>query len=162
MALHAQISFLASGRLNTLASKPNAHAAVRVWFRSFMVQKEQWYTSWGPKKLIFLIRDKDDAAMAGASAESCRFLVLRGPRVRLGSVPYTCNRLRRLRGRFQRKIHISKVLCALLFWTMICQRFRSRALWRAPSAGACGVGDYPTPDLSQRESGSRSAPEKSK
>ena len=39
--------------------------------------------------------------------------------------------------------------------------FRSRALWRAPRNGACGVGDYPTPDLSRRESGSRSAPEKS-
>ena len=104
MALHAQISFLASGRLNTLASKPNAHAAVRVWFRSFMVQKEQWYTSWGPKKLIFLIRDKDDAAMAGASVESCQFVVLRSPRGRLGSSRDMCNRLRRMRGRFQQWI----------------------------------------------------------
>ena len=24
---------------------------------------------------------------------------------------------------------MSKVLCALLLWTMICQRFRSRELW---------------------------------
>ena len=122
MALQAQISFLASGRLNTLASKPNAHAAVRVCFRSFMVRKEQWYTSWGPKKLIFLIRDKDDAAMAGASVESCQFVVLRSPRGRLGSSRDMCNRLRRMRGRFHRCIHISKVLCALLLWTMICQR----------------------------------------
>ena len=44
---------------------------------------------------------------------------------------------------------------------MICQRFRSRALWRAPRIGACGVGDYPTPDLSRSKPGSRSAPEKS-
>ena len=44
---------------------------------------------------------------------------------------------------------------------MICQRFRSRALWRAPSTTACGVGDYPTPDLSRRESASRSTSEKS-
>ena len=43
-----------------------------------------------------------------------------------------------------------------------CQGFGSRALWGAPSTGACGVGDYPTPDLSRRESRSRSAPEKSK
>ena len=26
---------------------------------------------------------------------------------------------------------------------MIPQSFGSRALWRAPSTGACGVGDYP-------------------
>ena len=53
------------------------------------------------------------------------------------------------------------VLCAIPLLAMICQRFRSRALWGAPSTGACGVGDYPTPDLSRRESGSRSACEKS-
>jgi len=41
-----------------------------------MVQSDQWNTSWGPKKLIFLIREIDDAAMAGASVESCRFVVL--------------------------------------------------------------------------------------
>ncbi len=45
---------------------------------------------------------------------------------------------------------------------MICQRFESRALSRAPRTGACGVGDYPTPDLSRRESRSRSTSEKSK
>jgi len=45
---------------------------------------------------------------------------------------------------------------------MICQRFRSRALWRAPRTGACGVGDYPTPDLSRSKSEGRSASEKSK
>ena len=42
-------------------------------------------TYWGPKKLIFLIRDIDDATMAAAPAESCRFVVLRSPRGRLGS-----------------------------------------------------------------------------
>ena len=54
------------------------------------------------------------------------------------------------------------VLCAIPLLAMILQRFRSRALWGAPSTGACGVGDYPTPDPSQRTSESRSAPEKSK
>ena len=39
--------------------------------------------------------------------------------------------------------------------------FGSRALWGAPRTGACGLGDYPTPDLSQREPVSRSAPTKS-
>ena len=31
-----------------------------------------------------------------------------------------------------------KVLCALLLWTMICQRFRSRALWGGPRAVPSG------------------------
>ncbi len=56
----------------------------------------------GEKTHIFLIRDTDDAAMVGASVESCRFVVLRSPRGRLGSVLYTCKRLRRMRGRFHR------------------------------------------------------------
>ena len=45
---------------------------------------------------------------------------------------------------------------------MICQSFQSRALWGAPRIGACGLGDHPTSDLSQRESASRSTSEKSK
>ena len=55
--------------------------------------------------------------------------------------------------------------CAVAFGllaTMIPRSFGSRALWRAPSTGACGLGDYPTPDLSLRESASRSASTKSK
>ena len=126
-----------------------------------MVQREQWDTSWGPKKFIFLICDVDDAAMAGASMETCQFVVLRSPWGRLGSLLDVRKRLHRTRGGFHRCIHISKVLCALLLWTMIPQSFGSRALWGAPSTGACGVGDYPTPDLSRRESRSRSASEKS-
>ena len=55
----------------------------------------------GGKKIIFLIRDIDDPAMAAASVESCRFVVLRSPWGRLGSVLYTCNRLQRMRGRFR-------------------------------------------------------------
>ena len=43
----------------------------------------------GAKKNNFLIRNIDDATMAGASVESCRFVVLRSPRRRLGSVKYT-------------------------------------------------------------------------
>ena len=53
-------------------------------------------------------------------------------------------------------------VCALLLWTMICQGFRSGALWGAPSTAACGLGDRPTPDLSRRKSRSRSTYEKSK
>ena len=39
---------------------------------------------------------------SAASMESCRFVVLRSPRDRLGSSRDMCNRLRRMRGRFQR------------------------------------------------------------
>jgi hypothetical protein len=66
-----------------------------------MVQRDQWDTYWGAKKRIFLIRDIDGPAMTAAPAESCRFVVLRSPWGRLGSVLYTCNRLQRMRGRFR-------------------------------------------------------------
>ena len=100
--------------------------------------------------------------MAGASVETCQFVVLRSPWGRLGSLLDVRKRLHRTRGGFHRCIHISKVLCALLLWTMICQSFRCRARRRAPRTGACGLGDYPTIDLSQRGPKSRTAPEKSK
>ena len=83
------------------------HAVVRVSFRSLMVQRDQWDTYWGPKKIIFLIREIDDAAMAAASMESCRFVVLRCPGGRLGSVVDVRNRRRRVCGRFHRWIQIS-------------------------------------------------------
>ena len=57
----------------------------------------------GRKKLIFLIRDIDDAAMAAASVESCQFVVPGSPRGRLGSVLDVGKRLRR---RFQSKLHL--------------------------------------------------------
>ena len=46
-----------------------------------MVQRDQWDKYWGAKKLIFLIREIDDAAMAGASVETCQSVVLRSPEV---------------------------------------------------------------------------------
>jgi len=48
------------------------------------------------------MRDIDAAAMAGASVESCRFVVLRSPGSCFWSVRDMCNRLRRMRGRFHR------------------------------------------------------------
>ena len=104
---------------DTLVSKWMRHAVVCVPFRMILVQREQWGTSWGSKKLFFLIRDIDGPATTGASVESCRFVVLRSPRRRLGSVKDMCNRLRRMRGRSHRCIHISKVLCAPALWTMV-------------------------------------------
>ena len=61
----------------------------------------------GSKKINFLIREIDDATMAGASVESCRFVVLGSPGGRLGSGLDVCNCLHRMRGRFHRWIHIS-------------------------------------------------------
>jgi hypothetical protein len=77
-----------------------------------MVQRDQWDTYWGPKKINFLIRDIDDATMAGASAESCRFVVLWSPGGRLGSIQDVGNRLRRMRGRFHRQIHMATLTIA--------------------------------------------------
>jgi hypothetical protein len=85
------------------------HAAIRVPFGSPMVRRDQWDTYWGPKKIIFLIRDIDDPAMTGASVESCQFVVLRSPWGRLGSIVYTCKRLRRVSGRFPLEIHLPKM-----------------------------------------------------
>ena len=71
-----------------------------------MVQRDQYDGSWGAKKIFFLIRDIDDATMAGASVESCQFVVLRSPRGRLGSELDMGSRLRRMRGRFDQWIQI--------------------------------------------------------
>ena len=49
-----------------------------------MVQRDQWGTYWGAKKLIFLIREIDDPTRAAAPVEFCQFVVLRSPRGRLG------------------------------------------------------------------------------
>ena len=92
--------------------------------------------------------------------ESCQSLQKRSPWGRLGSVGYTCKRLHRIRGRLQ---HISaKSLSSAAHKTMnyLANGFQSSR--RAPRIGACGVGDYPTPDLSRRESEGRSASKKSK
>ena len=83
----------------------------------------------GQEKLIFLIRDIDGRTMTAAPVESCQFVVLRSPWGRLGSLLDVRERLHRTRGGFHRCIHMSKVLCALLLWTMIPQSFQSRALW---------------------------------
>ena len=127
-----------------------------------MVQRDQCGTYRGAKKIIFLIRDIDGPAMTGASVESCRFVVLRSPGVRLGTVLDVGNRLRRMRGRFDRWIHISTGPQPLIGLEHKSANFSIQSSLGAPSAGACGPGDYPTSDLSQRASASRSTSEKSK
>ena len=114
------------------------------------------------KKINFWCRDTDDPTMAAAPAESCRFVALRSPWSRSGSVLVTCNRLRRRRRRFHQGIHISNLHGSARTCSTSPQSFGSRALWRASSVAVCGLGDYPTSDLSRRASKGRSAPKKSK
>ena len=61
----------------------------------------------GGEKIIFLIRDIDGPAMAAARWNPVKIVAPRSPWGRLGSVLDACNRLRRMRGRFHRWIHIS-------------------------------------------------------
>ena len=70
-----------------------------------MVQRDQWDTYWAPK--IVSRRGGGRGHRAAAPVYSCQSLPKRSPWGRLGSVLYTCNRLRRMRGRFDRWIHIS-------------------------------------------------------
>ena len=97
-------------------------------------------------------------SMAAAPVESCQFVVLRSPWGRLGSVLYTCNRLHRIRRRFEQ------------FWSISLsspQRNSNCLSWFASGAlggridGVCGTGDDPLPDLPREASRSRSVPEKS-
>ena len=64
--------------------------------------------------------------MAAAAVESCQSLRNRSPWGRLGSVLYTCNRLRRMRRRFNHfwSISLSRPLALAIFRP----RFASRAL----------------------------------
>ena len=70
--------------------------------------------------------------MAGASMETCQFVVLRSPWGRLGSLLDVRKRLHRTRGGFHRCIHISKVLCALFLWAMICQKISIQSSLESP------------------------------
>ena len=78
------------------------YRSVRSW------SKEINRTLTGGRKINFFnSRSRALRSMAAAPVESCRSTAQRSPWGRLGSVLYTCNRLRRLRGRFDRWIHIS-------------------------------------------------------
>ena len=116
----------------------------------------------GAEKNNFLIRDIDDAPMAAASMESSQFLVLRSPGGRLGSVLHVRNRLRRMRGRFDQWIQISTGPLRSTALDHDPPKFSIQSSRGAPRTDARALGDCPTSDLTQRESGSRSASEKSK
>ena len=80
----------------------------------------------GAKKINFLIRDIDDATTAATPVESCQSPPKRCPWGRLGSVLYTCKRLRRIRRRFKHfwSISLSSPQRNSSFWPL----FASRAL----------------------------------
>ena len=92
---------IGGGGRNATSMQPFLSRLVRYW------SKETNGTLTGGRKRIFLIRDIDDATRAGASVESCRFVVPEVSWSRLGSVLVACKRLRRTRGRSHRWIHIS-------------------------------------------------------
>jgi len=92
-------------------------------YLSLMVQREQWDTYWWRKKLIFLIREIDDATIAGASVESCQFVTRRSLGGRSESSLDTCNRLRRVRRRFQCKIHLPRSFALYLYWPWFAKDF---------------------------------------
>ena len=114
----------------------------------------------GAEKIFCLIRDIDGPAMTAASVESSQSAAHRSPWGRLGSVLYTCNRLRRIRRRFNDfwSISLSKPLGLAIFRLRFASR-ASRALG-CRIDGVCGTGDYPLPDLARETSRARSAPEK--
>ena len=74
----------------------------------------------GAKKIFFFIRDIDDPAMTAASVESCRLAAQKPSGSRFGSVLHMCNRLRRLRRRFQINIHLSALY---LYWPWFAKDF---------------------------------------
>ena len=117
----------------------------------------------GTEKGNFLIRGDDGAmSMAAAPVESCQSLSNRSPWGRLGSVLYTCKRLRCVRRRFNHfwSISLSRPLALAIFRPRFCFQSSPRALGRRID-DVCGAGDHPPPDLPRETSTGRSAPEKS-
>ena len=113
----------------------------------------------GGEKGFFLIRGS--SAAKGEGSRACGILSIPAQEVSLGSPRVSSIHVQSptppLPARYtSAKMHLKPDVSSIK-----CQSFRSRALWRSPSTGACGLSDYPTPDLSQRGSESRSAPEKS-
>ena len=107
-----------------------------------MVQRDQWDTYWGPKKGIFLIRNKDDRDHGGRVGG---ILSIRGPEVSPGSPRVGTIHVQ------TPTPHARALPSVDIYGNSLSQTsgqgpsppsFGSRALWRAPSTGACGVGYY--------------------
>jgi hypothetical protein len=82
--------------------KKRRHAAIWVPFGSLLVQRDQWDTYRGPKKVFFyLAATMQPWSMADAPVESGPFVARRSPGDRLGSYVYMVSRLHRMRRRFE-------------------------------------------------------------
>ena len=92
--------------------------------------------------------------------ESCQFVALRSPWGRLGSELDMGSRLRRMRGRFDQWIQIKTGPQQCADNCHDPPKFWIQSSLGALRTGACALGDYPTSDLTQRESENRSGSEK--
>ena len=96
--------------------------------------------------------------MTATSMESCRFVTRRSPGRRFWSVVDVRKRLHRVRHPFHQSIHIKQGAQPA---NQLEPQILQVSIQSSPEAAARGRGDYPTPDRSQSEPESRSAPEKS-
>ena len=104
-----------------------------------MVQRDQWDKYWGAKKLCLNSRRSGRRRhKAAAPVESCQSLPKRSPWGRLGSVLYTCNRLRRIRRRFKHfwSISLSRPQRNSNFYAFVASRALREHLAAASTAYA--------------------------
>ena len=125
-----------------------------------MVQRDQWDTYQGPKKNFFKFaaprRTRPQSPRAsGILSIPVKEVSLGSPRVGTVHVQAPTPHTPPLPAYFGQFSHH----CGLLNHQLLGNGLQSSL--RTPRIGACGVGDYPTPDLSRRASEGRSAPEKS-
>ena len=125
-----------------------------------MVQRDQWDKYWGTKKVISEFAAlRPTSHNAAAPAESCQSLPNRSslgsPRVGTIHVQAPTPHALPLPAYFGHFSH----QCSPQNHELLGNGFQSPR-W-APSAGVCGAGDYPIPDLPRETSRSRSTPEKS-
>ena len=104
-----------------------------------MVQRDKWDTYWGPKKgSVQFAAEGALRSMAAAPVETCQSVVLRSPWGRLGSVLYTCKRLRRMRRRFKHfwSISLSRPQRNSNFYAFVASRALREHLAAASTAYA--------------------------
>ena len=136
--------------------------AVRVSFGWLVVQRYRYDDSWGPKKIVINFAVPTDQSGRPRQLNPVNPRSRGLPEVALGRYKTCASADTACAGASIGRYILSNSLSQTSGQSPSPPSFRSRALWRAPSTTACGVRDYPTPDLSQRESESRSTSEKSK
>ena len=99
--------------------------------------------------------------MTAASMESCRFAARRSPRGRFWSVVDVRTRLQRVRHPFHQSILIKQGAQPANQLEPKSSKFWIQSSLESPKHRRMRRGRLPAPDLSERESASRAAPEKS-